>query len=312
MIDLNDIDKPGAGSDNVVILPSDSRFIDNTDVIIEFIKSIIKEAENATAASAMEIRFDLSKVERLDEAMINILLTLVNYLDILGYDYIGNFPINKECRDMLVKSGFLNHVETDVAIKSTQDTIFTLCGDNQTNDKAIGEEILKITHVLTDENHPYPPLYTTLGEIAANSVEHANADIRKKNWFLSVHYESDRVIVMMADIGRGILGTIGCLCNEVSSDTSVGTQSPTDILKDIFAGNFQSSTLEANRYNGLPDMVPRVKASFLNNIVVISNNAFFDFSGKATRILNNSFPGTFYLIEVTTENIEIWKNRSKS
>lgn len=88
-------------------------------------------------------------------------------------------------------------------------------------------------------------------------------------------------------------------------------ETPADILKNMFAGKYQSSTREKNRNNGLPDMVPRVKSNYLNNILVVSNNAIYDFSGKSTRTLNNSFPGTFYLIEITEENIKVWQNRIK-
>lgn len=293
-----------------ITLPSDSRFIGNTESINELVNSIIVKAESGGDDFNRRFIFDLSNVTKLDEAMINLLLTVANYLEILGFDYGGNFPEDEECRTMLEISGFFDHVKTNVQIKSAQDTIFTISGDDKTNDQAIGAQIKKITKALTGVEDTFQPLYTTLGEIAANSVEHANADKDKKNWFMSVHYEQSRVLIMMADIGSGILKTMNLrwkqeLLNELWNEA------PSDILKNMFAGKYQSSTREKNRNNGLPDMVPRVQSNYLNNIIVVSNNAIYDFSGNSTRTLNNSFPGTFYLIEVTAENINVWQNRLK-
>ena len=293
-----------------IILPADSRFIENIDAISSFVKSIIDKVESDIRDTPQGIFWDLSNVTNLDEAMINLLLTISNYLGILGYDYVGNFPKDNTCRTRLEMSGFFKHVKTSATVKPSQDCIFTLSGDDKTNDEAIGAEIKKIIKSLIGESESYQPLYTTLGEIAANSVEHANADKQKKNWFMSVHYEQNRVLVMMADIGAGILKTMNLLWpQKVMNDLK--NKSSDDILKNMFAGKYQSRTREKNRNNGLPDMIPRVQSNFLNNIIVISNDAVYDFSGVFTRTLNVSFPGTFYLIELTKANIIAWQNRLK-
>lgn len=59
-------------------------------------------------------------------------------------------------------------------------------------------------------------------------------------------------------------------------------------------------------------MWERVNQNYIKNVVVISNNAVLDYSGKLTRSIDASFPGTFYIIELDKNNIDVWQSRLKT
>lgn len=294
------------------VFPQDCRFFDNLDSLIELIKRIIRRASSCEKPKIKIVKFDLSQVKLLDTATINVILALANYLGIIGITVKGNYPVDKSALQILINSDFFSIVESGrkVPIRKNKDDIYILSGNNKTNQDGISAAIHKIMNALGVSEKNYSPLYNTLGEIAGNSVEHANKVISAKNWFLSVHIEENRAMIMMADIGKGILSTLNLLLKQEIYRVVV-KQLPHETLLKLFKGHYQSSTREENRNNGLPDMWQRVCDNYLRNIIVISNNAILDFSGKMTKTLNNPFPGTFYYIEIDKENIEKWYTRIK-
>lgn len=270
--------------------------------------NIIRRVKSRNDQKICRFVFNLSNIKQIDSAAINVILTLVNYLNILGIKVVGNIPKDDEARNKLINSGFFTKVKTNKEFSKPRDKIFNLSGDAQTNEEAIGAEILSICKYLLGYERPYSPLYNTLGEIAGNSVEHANRLLSNKNWFMSVHYEEGKVIIQMADIGKGIIRTLNLLLKQEVL-RFLNRREPHEVLENLFRGSYQSSTREKNRNNGLPEMLERFKSEYINNVIVVSNNAVFDFSNRLSCSLNHSFNGTFYSIEITRENITKWLNR---
>lgn len=293
-----------------ISFPQDSTYIGNFNSFNQFINKILAKINSKTQNKIRKINFDLSRVELIDSAAINVILTMVNYLGRQGIRVSGNLPDNESAKNILINSGFFTKVKTTQEFARPSDRIFNLSGDDQTNEEAIGAEIRIICKRLLGYERTYSPLYNTLGEIAGNSVEHANTDLSNKNWFMSVHYEDDKAIIQMADIGKGILKTLNLLLKQEVLRV-LRHSLPHEILKKLFMGTYQSSTREKNRNNGLPDMLARYNNKFINNVIVVSNNAVYDFSGNLSTTLNHSFHGTFYSIEITKENITKWLDRLK-
>ena len=302
----------GMNRENIITVnfPADCRFIDNFESFNKLINDIIDKSRDVKLNPIERFEFDLTRVTKLDSSAINVMLTLANYLNLSGFNVRGSVPIDTEARDFMVNSGFFAMVRSSRKIHPTDDHFFTLSGNNQTNQDAIANEIRNIMQYLIGESVSYQPLYNTLGEIAGNSVEHANKDNLYKNWFMSVHYEESKAIIMMADIGKGILGTLNLLLRQRVYNL-INWNKPQETLKKLFEGEYQSCTREPNRNNGLPEMMELVNKNYIKNVVVVTNDAVLDFKGNSSCRLNISFPGTFYLIEVTEENIRLWQNRQK-
>lgn len=290
-----------------ITLPQNCNFLEGIEELFEVINSL-KRLVDSEDSSITDIYFDMKGVVQIDSASINIIISMSHYLNRIGINVKGNLPMDEVAKQKVIKSGFLNLVTTRLPVPETDDHIFTLSGNDRTNLDPIADEIKRICQHLLNHAQPYQPLYDTLGEIVANSVEHANEDVNDKNWYMSVHYDNDEAVIQMSDIGRGILGTLDLLLKqEIVNKLSL--QRPHDTLKKLFEGKYQSRTREPNRNNGLPLMLERYKDSFIDNVIVVTNNALYDFSDSLSRTLNISFPGTFYSIRIAKRNIEKWQNR---
>lgn len=292
-----------------ITLPKNCKFVEDGEELIQIINYLKGLADDSNSLID-SVFFDMADVNDIDSAAINIILTLTHYLNRKGVYVEGNLPKQEPARGKVMKSGFLKMVRTSLKSPDTDDCIFIHRGDDQTN-QDFADEIEEICFRLLGIRQSYQPLYNTLGEIMANSVDHANKEDENKNWFMSVHYESDRAVIQMADIGSGILKTLNLLF-EQEVIRSLSLQKPHITLKRLFEGKYQSSTREPNRNNGLPDMLNRFNKKYIDNVVVITNNAVYDFSNSLSRTLNNSFPGTFYSIRIDKNNIEKWQNRLNS
>lgn len=283
--------------------PSDCRFFRDIDSLTEII-NIIK-SHFADNPGDKVLNLDLSKVKFFDVAAIIIILTLTNYLNGIGIRVFGRVPEDPRALEMLVESDFFSHVITKRNYsKNSKDRIVTstLAGKKVIETEVNAVEIRKIVLHLTGLENNYYPLYNVIGEIQGNSVEHANFDFSKKNWFMSVHYEDSKCLIILADIGEGILNTMGLRFGQ-NLKKLVSGLSDSQTLLNLFKGKYQSSTREPNRNTGLPGIFDSVKQKQIGKIHVITNKACLELSDESKYDLRHNFPGTLYSIEITKDNI---------
>lgn len=281
------------------VFPSDCRFLKNTDIVSVQINEIISHAHEEERLKT--VRLDLSQVEHIDQAMTVILLTVINYLNGMGISIFGRAPKNNEARKILIDGDFFSHVNSGMKVIHTGKDV--ICrGNDKSNQNAYAEQIENIVEHLTGKRRPCWSLYNILGEIQLNSVEHSSKERAFKNWFMSFHYEADRCVVALADIGTGVIGSLNLLLKQEIFRT-IQRQTDSEVLLNLFKGKYQSSTREANRNNGLPDIYCDVVGNNRAHLTVITNKAFLDLNRGASRNLTVNFPGTFYLIEVTEKHL---------
>lgn len=146
--------------------------------------------------------------------------------------------------------------------------------------------------------------------MCANSIEHANSDKRKKNWLFAVYYDVDKVIFTMTDIGEGILSTLKKKAVQLFQD-AISFKDEVLTLDGIFDKKYQSSTLDTNRNKGLPKIKEINSEQYVENLKVITNRVFLDFSNpKNSKKLDHKLKGTFYYWELTKKSIERWQTRN--
>lgn len=283
------------------IFPSKLIFFDNIDSVSMLVTDILNKLNSNQNIDV--VKLDMTDVESIDGAAIVIILTLAHYLNRMNVNVRGTMPKNEYARKALIESDFFSHVKTSSRyIKTGKDTIFTKKGLRVIDQDANVEQIRKIVGHLTGKESNHEDLYNAFGEIQQNSVEHANKENSRKNWFMSVHYEKERCFIIMSDIGEGIIKTLNPKLNQKVS-ALVKNENDSDILLNLFKGKYQSSTREPNRNTGLPGIFDSVKRKQIGKIYVISNKAYIELSEEYTHGLTNNFPGTVYAIEMTKDNI---------
>lgn len=255
--------------------------------------------------------FNLQQVTSIDNGGIGMLLSLINFLARHRVQSFGNSPISEEAQKLFINSGFFDHVKMIQGKKAKSNDVFIIQSGASTNPSGISSESRKIMkHLMGIENTSYKPVYSLIGEIVSNSVEHANLMRQDKNWLLSVHYEQDKVKIMVLDIGLGILATLKKKLHQSLKDLAT-LISDIQTLFNLFDKKYQSSTFESNRNKGLPKIKLCYDNNFISNLTVITNGVLLDFSGERSKKLEANFQGTYYYWEVSRSNIEKWQNRAK-
>jgi len=281
--------------------PTKFNFFDDVDSMSKVVTGILKSID--ADPSINMVNLDMTKVESIDSAAVVIILTLTHYLNRRNINVKGLGPDNENARRFLIESDFFSHVRTSSKVtKAGKDTIFTKKGQREIDQDVNVKQIRKIVAHLSGKEANHEDLYNAFGEIQQNSVEHANKENSRKNWFMSVHYEDDRCFIIMSDIGEGIIKTLNPKLDQKVS-ALVKNEKESDVLLNLFKGKYQSSTREPNRNTGLPGIFDSVKRKQIGKIYVISNKAYIELSEEYTQVLKNNFPGTLYAIEVTKENI---------
>jgi hypothetical protein len=293
-----------------ISLKGDFALLENPELVISLINQF------ATIENERHIRkkvlIDISKITALDIGAIGLLLSVVNSLTKKNIPIVGNLPNDESCRDLFIRSGFLSHMQDMQGKPFNRKGLSLLIerGFDKTSNKRVGDEIKKAVNYLTGISQSYRPVYSMVQEMCANSIEHANSDKRKKNWLFAVYYDVDKVIFTMTDIGEGILSTLKKKAVQLFQD-AISFKDDVLTLDGAFDKKYQSSTLDANRNKGLPKIKEINSEQYVENLKVITNRVFLDFSNpKNSRKLDHKLKGTFYYWELTKKSIERWQTRN--
>lgn len=277
----------------------------------EEVVNFINDSKNKVAELNFKCRifFDLSVIKFVDNGGIGLLLCLVNYFAKHKVQCYGNLPTEPTAKQNFENLGFFEHVKSLQGKMIGSNDRFIVQGGSSTSENAlIGREIRKIMKHLTGTPGPFKPLYSLIGEMVSNSIEHANRHKQDKNWLLSIHYDNKKVVVMVIDIGLGILATLRKKLRQKFYDAAMRTSTP-DTLYNLFDRKYQSSTFEPNRNQGLPLIKDYSELKYISNLSVITNGVLLDFDKKKYQNLNTNLQGTFYYFEFSQINIDSWKNR---
>lgn len=291
-----------------LVAPELFSFFKNSDFVIDYINQIDKLEKKR---STRQIRFELDNIKDIDLGAISLLLSKINELSYYKINCYGSLPKDNVCKEFIYDSGFLDqmiNVQTRKKFERNGKNLIVNRGFDKTDNKKTADEIKKTMLHLTGEPSRFPPLYSIIQEICSNSVEHANVEKYKKNWLIASNYDNpEKVTYTLTDMGEGIIKTIkkkkldGIL-------RLMQIKKSTDMLSAIFNKEYSSSTLDINRNKGLPKILEVHKKGYIENLVVVTNNALYDFDNpRNARVLNRNFKGTFYYWEINLNCIEKWK-----
>lgn len=240
---------------------------------------------------------------------ISLMLSMLNKLSSRNINYWGTYPIDMECNQYIIDSGFLELVRTNIkkSENSRKGNQLYMVGKDCVDSNRIGKSVYEAMEYVVGQKTIFPPIYGNICEIIANSVEHANQQIREKNWLVSVSEESDNTLhFILTDTGQGILATLKKKTSEKISDLFLKRDS--DVLKDVFLKMYQSITGEINRHKGLPMIYESWRDGFISNLQVLTNKVLIDFESNQSTALKKGFNGVLYSWTVSLSNYNNWKN----
>ncbi|MDE6523344.1 MAG: hypothetical protein K2L17_11035 [Muribaculaceae bacterium] len=279
--------------------------IKNIDGLVKF----VQDTERYCRINRIRIlKVNLENVVKIDMYAISLLLSMLNKLSSRNINYWGTYPNDRECKQYIMNSGFLNIVQTNVkkpAVKKTKNQIFMIGKDRVDTDK-IGRSVRESMQHILGREAIYSPVYDNMCEISVNSVEYANEYDKEKNWLVSISVEEDCLHFILSDTGQGILRTLRKKKIEKLGDVLL--KADADIIKDVFLGKYQSATGEINRHKGLPMVYESFTDGYVSNFQILTNKVMIDFEKNFAIPLKKEFNGVLYSWTVSLDNYNKWRN----
>jgi len=222
------------------------------------------------------------------------------HISLRNCKYISNGAIALE------KSGFFNFVYGNVSEENKQ-TINTIVqqGINVVEPEIIAPLVTQAMKSVWGAPYRNQRVQSLLIELMANSVNHAFKTKKDRRWYLSISHDNDNVSFTFIDNGQGICKTLNL--KFLDKIKSLYLFSNTEIISAAFDGKFGSRTKERKRGRGLPNVKKCFSENYISNLVVITNNIYYDFKTNSTRKLKYEFDGTCYYWELNINCIS-WNN----
>ena len=298
-------------------IPKIFSIIKNPEETIKFLNIIIYEVEKIRKKALGKdktVRTFSLNMENTSEITGDALMYLLTIIKntrgdkFVSINWLGNFPKDEKIKKFLQNSGYLKYMKTAKEnLLQTNDHIQIKNGqgyeyENEGKIIDIRQEIIDFTCEKLKKNKTQINfLMTMLTEMITNIKDHAYDDnnLFKHNWYIFVENSNDKISYTFMDNGLGIPTTI--------------KKSNFELLKSKFSLDKEYKYIEAGvsgiekrsktglieRGNGLPSIYEQYTSNKINNLVIISNKAYY--IKENPKDLENNLNGTIFYWEINKE-----------
>ncbi len=297
---------------SVVIAPQDLSLTKNIEVAentLQYFERVYREIEKSPVEQRIFLNLEHVEMFTVDAVMYLLAFILNNPL-VKQKDLrlFGNMPKNVNAAKVLVKSGFLGYVKSDVPVFKDESAV-KIISDDRTSKDLIKPVIVFAQNKI---NNAGKLLHTTLVELCGNVWYHAytfpekrdntveiESDGDRPRWYLYAEALESKVHFVFLDTGSGIPTTVHKKLREKLREMLplVGMDHARLILSAL-EGNFRTSTRKTYRGKGLPEIRSNFGKNGLQNMVIVSNKGKCEFKDNEAnaRMINFNTPlrGTLY------------------
>lgn len=283
----------------------------NTDNVCKLLKRISTALEQKKS-----IFFNMDDVRDIDHSTIATLLAILYRSKNKGVRINGSMPLDESTRLKFGNSGFIytlfNNRESDVYSYdiNSENQIFTLDDDDLGVVDKIAEDVSKKVY---DKSNQTRRLYTILGELVNNTKDHASSTKEKnERWWLLVSHDKvkSKVSFVFIDYGTGIFKSLE---NKKEHEPLFGLLPALKKIAGMHNQHLQLKSLivesaakvlkiKNGRGKGIHSFYQALLANKIQNLMVITNNAFGDVSNDNYRKLSYELNGTLYYWEICDNN----------
>lgn len=258
----------------------------NPDAVIAFLRNV------KSLGAKHHLTFDLGQITEITTEAITALNATISQL--IGIQVRGNLPSDPGVNEILLQSGFFDHVRRNFTLPSV-----TRGKIARKQSKIVEARIAAdLIHCGTAEAYGAPKrqysTFRVLIESMANTVNHAAGESEnRETWWASVYAEhaSQRVCYTFLDNGVGIFRSVN-LSPIRKFFRKTGIRNNALILEDILQGKIPSRTGLSYRGKGLPSIYGASVEGRVRSLIIVSNDVYANISKGEYRILNTQFPGT--------------------
>jgi len=214
----------------------------------------------------------------------------------------GNLPVDNCARQVLLQSGFFEHVRSvtplpqgqlgkikernSKQVEATTARELIECGVSQAFGNLIKSDATRAT-------------YMALIELMGNTHNHASGKrLEVEPWWATAYGDAvrKRVCYSFLDTGVGIFKSVK-MSPFQRTFRKLGFGNNAQLLKEILAGLIESRTGLPYRGKGLPTIYQKSQGGDLKSLFIIANDVFADIPNGVYRTLETPFPGTLFYWE---------------
>ena len=295
----------------VIRAPVNLSFLDDPESVVKF----ITKAELAIK-QYKSLYFEMKSVKKIDHPSIATLLAVLYMSKKSGVKINGSMPRDEIAKNILVKSGFLytlfsRNPEAGHKYDIDMDNqLFTL--DNY-DLSVVGEIEKAVSKRIFGKVKKLGGFYTTIGELMDNTTTHGSGyEEKTERWWLSINYDefSKKARFTFIDYGVGIFTSLHGKTSEhpvkgilEKAEKFFGVEAVEKHLKRIVeesAGKVYK--LPDGRGQGIHGIYQTFKRHEIENLHIITNNAFGDIAKNDYKRLTSHLNGTLYYLEICDKN----------
>lgn len=248
----------------------------------------------------------------IDFAAVSILKSIMEEASLSGISFSGNLPKNPYCKEKLIQFGFLNNLNHNgnMEIKSSGEYLSykKKSGKITINDYRDFDSISAKAHLnITGIAGHFDELITVFKEIGSNAVEWSHS--KGKQWMIGFYEDEDKVIINVTDLGKGILETL-FRAGRLQFIDFFSFRGSMQFLERAFQRKYGSLSQEVNRNRGLPFIKKTYDDKKFKNLVVSTNDIFYNFEQKGSCVNSyksaTNFSGTFYQWEIDKQCVKYY------
>jgi hypothetical protein len=209
----------------------------------------------------------------------------------------GNNPNNEACKDLLIRSGFFDHVKSRRPLPSGQKGKIAPRKSHRV-EGATAKELIRIgTEAAFGTSRKSYPAYSALIECMSNTHNHATGRREQygaEMWYSTVYGDANTqsISYTFLDTGVGIFRSVRLNKLKKLYNKLFRGEDHRDILRDILLGRIASRTGLPFRGKGLPGIYKSFRAGRIKSLIIVSNDVYADVANDDYRLLRIEFPGT--------------------
>lgn len=296
-------------SNKILYAPANFQILEYPKECIAFFNKLRFDFKNLSySRNRRQKTISLIFVQKIDFVTLSLLKCIFNELSLNGIFVDGDKPLDKDCKLFLEESGFLTglYTKTNKKInpKKSKGKMFSFTVNKKKidfNQLLEFESIAEKAHLIKYGSEGYiDDIACVLKEMGGNCLEWSNSF--NIQWQLGLYETENLYHFSVIDLGLGIIETINRRTNLLEK---IIKPDYNKILLDSFNGKYGSKERYENRNNGLPLIKRLSEENLLENLSVLSNQAFINLSTSSVHSTNlPTFAGTLYYWCITKKNNE--------
>lgn len=295
--------------------PENFTLIGNPEEVIEFISDL-----KISFDKKQKVFVVLNDIKKIDYDAIVVLLSIMVRFKSQKIDFNGDFPADKEAKEILTESGFFKSLyrqfsdDDSYSITQNHDNLIHTHASKNVDSELSAKVIEQAAETVWGEKRRCQGVQRALIELMLNTNNHATVGKEgDKHWWLSVNHrkKDNKVTFSFVDYGVGVFRSLekkpegNKFYNAIEKMLTIFKfKNQAELLRLILAGELHKTvTGEHYRGKGLPGINDAMNRNSFSNFHIITNDVYADVSNGSFKDLGGNFNGTFIYWELDQSNI---------